>query len=56
MASRMLPSPRSARYSGRLRPAWRMNQTGVCVVARPRAASRKGTAVTGGTLPTAPQE
>ena len=27
--SRMSPSPRTSRYSGRYRPAWRMNQTGV---------------------------
>jgi len=39
IAWRMLPSPRTARYSGRLRPAWRMNQTGVCVTGRPCAAS-----------------
>src|SRR3954454_5071768 len=38
----MLPWPRTLRYSGRLRPAWRMNQTGVCVVASPRQAARKG--------------
>ena len=42
MASRMLPSPRIARYSGRLRPAWRMNHTGVCVLRRPFAARMNG--------------
>ena len=36
MASRMLPGPRAARYSGSDRPAWRMNQTGTCVDARGR--------------------
>ena len=41
MASRMLPSPRTARYSGSERPAWRMNHTGVCVVGRLRQAARK---------------
>ena len=28
MASRIEPLPRTARYSGSERPAWRMNQTG----------------------------
>ena len=31
MAVRMEPAPRAALYSGRARPAWRMNQTGVRV-------------------------
>src|SRR4051812_282549 len=36
----MLPSPRSARYSGNDRPAWRMNQTGTRSCASPRHAAR----------------
>ena len=31
MASRIEPSPRTARYSGSDRPAWRMNHTGVAI-------------------------
>src|SRR4051812_14301367 len=42
MASRMLPSPRSARYSGNERPAWRMNQTGTRSCGSPRQAARNG--------------
>src|SRR5829696_5914876 len=42
MASRIEPAPRTARYSGRLRPAWRMNHTGVCPVTCPSAAARNG--------------
>src|SRR5687767_13142649 len=42
MASRMEPSPRTARYSGRDRPAWRMNQTGTLSCGWPRHASRNG--------------
>ena len=42
MASRMLPGPRAARYSGRDRPAWRMNQTGTCPTSRPRQARMNG--------------
>src|SRR6478735_11167928 len=38
----MLPSPRTARYSGRLRPAWRMNHTGMREGRSPRAAARSG--------------
>ncbi|MCP9965823.1 hypothetical protein [Actinomadura madurae] len=33
---------RTRRYSGRERPAWRMNHTGVCGTGRRRQASRKG--------------
>ena len=40
IASRMLPSPRIARYSGSARPAWRMNQTGRCACGSPRQAAR----------------
>ena len=37
-----MPTPsRTARYSGSDRPAWRMNQTGVCGTGSPRAARRK---------------
>ncbi|GAA1515459.1 hypothetical protein GCM10009741_12370 [Kribbella lupini] len=39
-SSIVVPS-RIARYSGSERPAWRMNQTGVCGPGSPRAASRK---------------
>ena len=42
MASRIDPSPRIARYSGRLRPAWRMNHTGVCAATWPFAAASNG--------------
>ena len=42
IASKMLPSPRIARYSGKLLPAWRMNHTGVWVVRLPEAAARNG--------------
>ena len=36
-----IPTPsRSLRYSGSDRPAWRMNQTGVCGTGSPRAALR----------------
>ena len=35
------PSPRSARYSGSERPAWRMNHTGVRLAGSPRQARRK---------------
>ena len=41
MASRMLPEPRMARYSGSDRPAWRMNQTGVWSWGSARQADRK---------------
>ena len=38
-----MPTPsRSARYSGSDRPAWRMNQTGVCGTGSPRAALQEG--------------
>ena len=37
-ASSIAVPARSARYSGRDRPAWRMNQTGVRLTGRPRAA------------------
>src|SRR3546814_7233681 len=42
IASRMLPSPRTARYSGSDRPAWRMNHTGTREAGRPRAARSRG--------------
>src|SRR3954466_4773387 len=42
MASRMVPSPRMARYSGSDRPAWRMNHTGGYGVGSPRHAARNG--------------
>ena len=42
MASRMVPSPRTARYSGSDRPAWRMNHTGGYGVGSPRHAARNG--------------
>src|SRR5918994_5121632 len=42
MASWIDPSPRTARYSGRLRPAWRMNHTGVWAPSRPLAAASNG--------------
>ena len=42
IASRMLPEPRIARYSGRLLPAWRMNHTGVWRNLVPLAAARNG--------------
>src|SRR3954447_25590878 len=42
IASRMLPSPRSARYSGSARPAWRMNHTGTRSCTSPRHAARNG--------------
>src|SRR5215204_480126 len=38
----MLPAPRSARYSGSDRPAWRMNHTGTRSAGRLRQASRNG--------------
>jgi hypothetical protein len=51
MASRMLPSPRMARYSGSERPAWRMNQTGVRDVGRLRQAARNGGSSEGSEAP-----
>src|SRR5262245_3855313 len=60
MASRIDPSPRRARYSGRLRPAWRMNHTGVCGPTWAVAAARKAedvlVAMARPTLPVAPIE
>ena len=46
-----MPS-RRARYSGRARPAWRMNQTGVCGTGSRRQALRKAESwvLTAGTL------
>src|SRR3712207_3707059 len=41
MASRIDPSPRTARYSGSDRPAWRMNHTGTRSWGSPRQAARK---------------
>src|SRR5688572_30647008 len=38
----MLPVPRTARYSGSERPAWRMNHTGIRGAGRLRHASRNG--------------
>jgi hypothetical protein len=38
----MLSEPRVRRYSGRDRPAWRMNQTGVWLEGSPRQAARNG--------------
>src|SRR5579875_3091841 len=38
----MDPAPRAARYSGRDRPAWRMNHTGVCGTATRRQAAMRG--------------
>ena len=36
---------RSSRYSGSERPAWRMNQTGVCGTRLPRAARTRAESV-----------
>ena len=41
-ASRMFTEPFVARYSGRARPAWRMNHTGVRSGRSPRQAARNG--------------
>src|SRR6478752_3678107 len=42
MQDSSMPTPsRTARYSGSERPAWRMNQTGVCGPGSPRTALRK---------------
>ncbi len=49
MASRMLPSPLISRYSGRDRPAWRMNHTGTVGPGSPRQARRKGASCGGAT-------
>jgi chemotaxis protein methyltransferase CheR len=51
-ASRIEPVPRSARYSGSERPAWRMNHAGTGGTASPRHADRKGLVwAAGGTGP-----
>src|SRR5687768_7923969 len=42
MTSRMLPTPRTARYSGSDRPAWRMNHTGTRDAGCRRQARRNG--------------
>src|SRR3954469_10972247 len=50
-ASRMLPVPRMARYSGSDRPAWRMNHTGVWGTGWRRQAWRNGWSATTDTRP-----
>src|SRR4029450_3466284 len=44
----MVPGRRIRRYSGRDRPAWRMNHTGTRAAGRLWQASRKGTSAGGG--------
>ena len=46
-ASRMLPSPHSARKPGSERPAWRMNHTGEAPTGSHRHAERKSESATG---------
>ena len=50
IASRIEPVPRVARYSGRERPACRMNHTGVWAGCSPRQTARKEPVVTWWTL------
>src|SRR5436305_750038 len=47
----MLPLPRTARYSGSARPAWRMNHTGVWAAGWRRQARRNGWSATTDTRP-----
>jgi hypothetical protein len=42
MARRMVPVPRTDRYSGSDRPACRMNHTGTCSTSSPRQARTNG--------------
>src|SRR5690606_41443362 len=51
----MLPVPRTSRYSGSERPAWRMNHTGTCGAGRLRQASRNGAPAGGGIAVTVPR-
>ncbi len=50
-ASSRLASPRRALYSGSERPAWRMNQTGVCGTGSLRHARRNGASETSTSRP-----